>query len=114
MCSKSFVNKSSLGWEWNQSPGMLSQMAAQKTMNQSVDDKEFAGKGRDKTTVEDLHGKLSFRDNPREDYCHKLAGFPTRPVKKPKVSIRSFISSTKAQLRRDLPKGNPGANGRRL
>jgi hypothetical protein len=113
VCSPSFVNKTSLGWEWNQSPCTASQMAAQKTMNRSVDDKRFAGKGRDNTTVEDLHGNLSFRDNPREDYCHKLAGFPTRPIKKPKISIRSFISSTKAQLRRDGPKGNPGANSRR-
>lgn len=63
--------------------------------------------------MKDLQSNLSFRDNPREDYCHKLAGFPTRPIKKPKVSIRSFISSTKGQLRRDEPKGNPGANGRR-
>jgi hypothetical protein len=71
-------------------------MAAQKRMNRSVDDKEFAGKGRDNTTVEDLHSNLYFRDNPKEDYCHKLAGFPTRPIKIPKVFIRSFISSTKA------------------
>jgi hypothetical protein len=112
-CDPSFIKKSLLGSEWNQSPCTHKQMAAKKTMNQSFDGTEFVGKRKDITTLEDLHDNLSFGDNPREDYCHKLAGFPTRPIKKPKVSIRSFISSTKAQLRRDGPKGNPGANGRR-
>jgi hypothetical protein len=82
-------------------------MAARKAMNQSFDDTEFLPKSKHRTTLEDMHDNLSFRDDPQEDYCNKLSGFPIRPVKKPKVSIRSVISSAKAQLRRDGPKGSP-------